>query len=188
MLCAGFMADLLDAAYGKGYKNLEIAISRESEPLGTGGAIRNALPQVVTETVLAMNGDSYCTADLQAFHQRHLEAQSERSMLLIHCGDCRDYGRVETGSQDRITAYIEKGDAQGSGWVNAGIYLLSRQAVTSIPEGKAVSIEREIFPAWIGEGMLGVQAEGTFLDIGTPERYAQAEDYFASLAPEGARP
>jgi D-glycero-alpha-D-manno-heptose 1-phosphate guanylyltransferase len=185
VLCAGFMADLLDAAYREGFGDMDIAISRERELLGTGGAVRNALPLVESDPALVLNGDSYCTADFGAFYARHREAGSDRSMLLIRCGDCSDYGRVETDGDGRVRAYIEKDGSAGPGWVNAGVYLLSTAAIASIPAGGPVSMERNVFPSWIPEGILGVQLEGGFLDIGTPERLAQAEDY---LTRHGDRP
>lgn len=177
VLCAGFMADLLDAAYRDGYGNVSITVSRERELLGTGGAIRNALPQLESDTALVMNGDSYCSASFETFFERHCAAGSDRSMLLVHCGDCREYGCVETDESGRITAYLEKSGATGPGWVNAGVYLLGREAIASIPNDRPISIEREVFPSWIPEGILGVKLPGDFLDIGTPERLTEAEDY-----------
>lgn len=180
VLCAGFMAELLDAAYREGYGDMSIAISREHEPLGTGGAVRNALPLLDSDPALVMNGDSYCTADLAAFFDRHRSAGAERSMLLVRCDECSDYGRVETDRDGHVTAYIEKDGSAGPGWVNAGVYLLSKSAIESIPPEGPVSMERDVFPSWIPEGIQGVRLEGGFLDIGTPERLEQAEDYLAN--------
>lgn len=178
VLCAGFMADLLDAAYRDGYGDMTIAIAREKELLGTGGAVRNALPLIESDPVLVLNGDSYCTADLAEFYAG--ASGSERSMLLVRCEECGDYGRVETDADGRVTAYFEKEQSAGEGWVNAGVYLLSKAAIASIPAGGPVSIERDVFPAWIQDGILGVRLEGGFLDIGTPERLAEAEEYLAA--------
>ncbi len=164
------MADLLDAAYSEGYGNVEIRISRERELLGTAGAIRNALPHIESETALVLNGDSYCTADFDAFLACHQSSDSDRSMLLVHCDDCRDYGSVETDESGRVTAYLEKESKPTSGWVNAGAYLLGHTAVASIPTGAPVSIERDVFPSWISRGILGVKLDGGFLE---------AEDYLA---------
>lgn len=185
VLCAGYMADRLERVYGRGYGDMAIAISREPELLGTGGAVRNALPLIRTDAALVLNGDSYCTADLVEFFARHRAQGLERSMLLVRCEDCGDYGRVETDEDGRVAAYVEKDGSAGSGWVNAGVYLLSRAAIASIPADGPVSMERDVFPSWIPEGISGVRLDGGFLDIGTPDRLTQAEEY---LSPQGDRP
>ena len=64
-------------------------------------------------------------------------------------------------------------------WINAGIYLLNHRLLLTIPASGAVSLEREMFPAWIGQGLYGYRSEGRFVDIGTPEAYAVAEQFFA---------
>jgi NDP-sugar pyrophosphorylase family protein len=77
-----------------------------------------------------------------------------------------------------VLHFDEKGGARGPGWISAGIYLLSRSVVETIPSGRAVSIERETFPAWIGRGLYAYRNQGRFMDIGTPETYTDAERFF----------
>ena len=67
----------------------------------------------------------------------------------------------------------------GPGWINAGVYLLDRRLLETIPANRAVSLEMEVFPAWIGRGLYGHPAGGRFLDIGTPQSFAEAEAFFA---------
>jgi D-glycero-D-manno-heptose 1,7-bisphosphate phosphatase len=99
-------------------------------------------------------------------------------LLLIHMSDTSRYGRVTCDGDGRVTRFDEKTPNAGPGDINAGIYLLSREFLRSIPRGRAVSIERQTFPAWIGSGLFGCRADTTrFIDIGTPESYAQAESY-----------
>ncbi len=100
-------------------------------------------------------------------------------MLLARADDTRRDGRVAVGGNGAVTSFQEKGEAGGPGWINAGIYVLSRRFLRSIAATGAVSLEREVFPAWIGRGLSGCPGEGRFLDIGTPESYAAAEDFFA---------
>jgi len=64
--------------------------------------------------------------------------------------------------------------------INAGIYLLEREVAETIPEGRVVSLETEVFPRLIGHGLYAVVEEGPFLDVGTPEAYTMAEQFFAS--------
>lgn len=77
-----------------------------------------------------------------------------------------------------VLGFDEKSDEGGAGWINAEIYLLSRRLLLTIPMSRAVSLEQEMFPAWIGQGLYGHRSTGRFLDIGTPETYALAEQFF----------
>jgi NDP-sugar pyrophosphorylase family protein len=93
--------------------------------------------------------------------------------------DTRRYGRVDVDHDGRVVRFAEKTQTEGHGWVNAGIYLLDRALIESIDEGRAVSIEREIFPAWIDRGLHGFRSEGRLWDIGVPDAYARAKSDFS---------
>jgi NDP-sugar pyrophosphorylase family protein len=131
-----------------------------------------------SDPVLVMNGDSYFDADVPAFFAWHVERHAEGSILLCEVADVARFGQVQSDAAGAVVAFDEKGSGRGRGWINAGIYLLSRRIVESIPSGRPVSLEREVLPAWIGRGLLGCRAAGRFLDIGTPESYAAAEAFF----------
>jgi NDP-sugar pyrophosphorylase family protein len=90
------------------------------------------------------------------------------------------YGSVKINHDDAITQFVEKKQG-GSGSINAGVYLLSRQIIHSIPGNAAVSLERDVFPALMSQGLYGYQERGRFLDIGTPEDFAAAEQFFATI-------
>jgi NDP-sugar pyrophosphorylase family protein len=177
VLCIGYLGEMIEQAFGDHYAGLPIGYSQEATPLGTGGALRAGLPQVDARTVLVLNGDSLCRADLAAFARKHAATDARFSLLLTHVDDTTSYGRVETDAAGRITHYLEKGSTPGPGWINAGIYLLDREVVASIPPNRSVSLEREVFPAWIGRGLYGHRHGGPFIDIGTPESYARAAEF-----------
>ena len=80
-------------------------------------------------------------------------------------------------------SFEEKSAAGTPGWINGGIYLVARTLLLTIPESRAVSLEQEVFPAWIGKGLYGYKSQGRFLDIGTPETYKAAEDFFSRETP-----
>jgi NDP-sugar pyrophosphorylase family protein len=98
--------------------------------------------------------------------------------VVTELADTRASGRVAFDTSGAITSFVEKGASTGPGWVNAGIYLLSRAVLESIPPDRAVSIERETFPAWVGRGLFAFPMSGKFLDIGTPETYVSAQTAF----------
>ncbi|MEM7204410.1 MAG: nucleotidyltransferase family protein [Planctomycetota bacterium] len=181
VLSTGYRADQIEAAFGGGYKNLRLRYSREEEPLGTGGAIRLAQEAARSDPLMVLNGDSYCGADLPAFARWHRQHEAAGSLVLVEVPDVARFGHVEVTPEGVVTRFEEKGARQGPGWINAGVYLLSEPLVREIPVGRAVSLEREVFPRWIGNGLLGCKAlDCRFLDVGTPESYAAAERFFAS--------
>ena len=181
VLCTGYMGDRVQKALGERYGQLELIYSHESSPLGTAGAIRNALPLIPSWPVLVLNGDSFCDLDLAAYSAHHQAKNASASIALTRVNKPERYGQVEINDSDEIVRFSEKGQGDGSGWVNAGIYLLTCPVVESIATGRAVSIEYDIFPAWIGRRLYGYRGGQHFIDIGTPASYAQANRFFEEL-------
>jgi NDP-sugar pyrophosphorylase family protein len=179
VLCTGYLGEQIKATFGDSYRNLRLAYSQESSPLGTAGALRLALPLFKSASVLVMNGDSFCQTNLKTFWKWHQTRGAKASLLLTEVPDTQCYGRVQVDKDGLVLRFEEKGHHNGSGWVNAGIYLFDRSQMLTISAEGTLSLEREVFPTWIGRGLYGYQGEGRFLDIGTPEAYAAAERFFA---------
>lgn len=184
VLCTGYMAEQVAETFGDAYRSLELAYSREESPLGTGGALRLAADHFESDPVLVLNGDSYCTADLTAFRAWHADRGARDSMVLCQVPDVSRYGQVVVDEAGAVTSFREKGGDTGPGWINAGVYLFSRELVQSIPSDTAVSLEKEVMPARIGNGLYGQQTASRLLDIGTPASYAAAARFFAGELPE----
>ncbi len=180
VLCTGYMGELISHAFGGSYGSLRLDYSQEPEPLGTGGALRSAMTRFDSDPVLVMNGDSYCGIDFRAYWEWHCLRQATASMALAQVANSDRYGLVRFDSAARVVEFAEK-KGGGDAWVNAGIYFLSQQVLRSIPEDKCVSLEREIFPRWVGRGLFGYPSPGPFLDIGTPGDFAAAESFFGRL-------
>jgi NDP-sugar pyrophosphorylase family protein len=178
VLCTGYMADLVSTILGNSYRGMHLNYSVETKPLGTGGAVRLALPLFSSFPVLVLNGDSYFDLDLRSFARQHLDAGAKGSLALATVADVSRYGAVEIAADHVITRFEEKGNRQGVGLINAGIYLLEQASVEAMPPDSAVSIERELFPALIGQGLYGFPQSGKFLDIGVPADYRAAADFF----------
>ena len=126
VLLTGHAADQVYAAFGDRYGGMRLTYSVEPAPLGTAGAVRHALPLFRSETILLMNGDSYCDGDLAAFRRSHAEAPSAFGMVLTRVADASRYGRVEVAADGRVVRFAEKDPAGPPGWINAGIYLFPR--------------------------------------------------------------
>lgn len=181
VLCTGYLSDQVEKAFGGKYKNLHLLYSPEQMPLGTAGCLRKALPLLNSEAILVMNGDSFCEMDFKKFWQFHLSKNSKVSLVLSQVSDTSRYGKVKLGSDDNVIGFEVKKEGSGVGLVNAGIYLINRAFIAEIPESKKISLEKDIFPSWIGKGFYGYRGNNNFLDIGTPENYAQAEQFFAQF-------
>ncbi len=179
VLCTGYLGEQVWAMFGDSYGSLRLAYSQEPSPLGTAGALQLALPLFKSDSVLVINGDSYCEVNLKTFWAWHCAQGADATLLLTEVPDTARYGRVHVDADGAVVSFNEKGGENSPGWISAGIYLLKRHLFLTIPESGAVSLEREMFHAWIGQGLYGYQSKGRFLDIGTPEAYAAAEQFFA---------
>ncbi len=178
VLCVGHRADEVEGALGPAHGPLRLHYSREAEPLGTGGALRLALPLLAAPDVLVMNGDSFCEVDLAAAWSWHAARRSEMTLVAVEVPDASRYGRVEIDAEDRVRRFAEKQQDGAPGWINAGIYLLARGRIAGLPAGRAVSLERDVLPAWAGEALYGYRVRGRFIDIGTPGAYSAASLFF----------
>jgi len=178
VLCTGHMADKINEVLGSGYKSLKIVHSREPEPLGTGGALRLALPHLNSDAVLVMNGDSFVDVDLATYTEWFFKRDRQASLLLVKVPNTARYGKVIAAEDGRLTAFAEKGLDARPGWINAGIYIMKKSLVASIPADVVFSLEREFFPSLVDKGLYGFCTNGKFIDIGTPESYRQAQEFF----------
>ena len=180
VLCTGYKGEQVRETLGETFGPLRLAYSAEQRPLDTAGALRLALPMFASETLLVMNGDSYCDVNLREFWQWHREKKARASMVITEVADTSRHGLVLTDSQDRVMSFAEKQPRSGAGWINAGVYLLARELIEAIPQQVAVSLERTMFPAWIESGLYAFRGARRFLDIGTPESFALAQQFFTA--------
>ena len=181
ILCTGYMACSVEDTLGKKYKNLEIIYSVENESLGTAGALKFAYPFLVTEQILVMNGDSFVEYDVYELFSYHLKKEAVASIVLAEVDDVSRYGEIEVNSEGEVRRFAEKGDKSGVGWINAGVYLMKKDVLNTVPDETPFSLERQIFPSLIGKELYGYKANRKFIDIGTPESYAVAGDFLRQL-------
>lgn len=179
ILCCGYMGKSVQDIYGDIYGSLRITYSWEESPLGTGGALRKALDLIASGEFLAMNGDSFIQADFGDFYQLHKTNSAEASILLAKVADTSRYGRVST-EDNRVLKFEEKNGIHAAGLINAGVYILNKNILSGVATDRTVSLEKEILPVWAEQRRLyGFENEGRFIDVGTPESYAEAERFFS---------
>src|SRR3954447_19823791 len=178
VFACGFMPDALRDVFGDGAPGgPRLRYVAEPEALGTAGAIKFSAGEL-DERFLALNGDVLTDLDLTALIRAHEKRGATATLGLYPVDDPSSYGLVRRDDGDAIAEFLEKpedgGSDQAEAEVNAGIYMLERSLLDEIPGGRAVSIEREVFPRLVGNGLYGLRLEGYWMDIGTPQRYLQA--------------
>jgi mannose-1-phosphate guanylyltransferase len=179
VLACGFLPDVLRAALAgeEERAGVKIRYVAEPRPLGTAGAIRfaaDALGDELEDRFLALNGDVLTDLDLSALLRAHRESGATATIGLHPVEDSSAFGLVQSGDGGEVLEFLEKTGEAAPGEVNAGIYVLERSVLDSVPPGENVSIEREVFPHLVGKGLHGLRLDGYWMDIGTPERYLQA--------------
>ena len=182
VLCTGYRANQIENELGTNYKDLLLEYSVEREPLGTGGALRQALCKCDSDPLLVLNGDSYCDFQLRPFLAWHQARRAAGSLWLTQVDDGSRFGKVQTDSVGEVTQFVEKQVTSDRDvdphWINAGVYLLSSRILESIEPERKISLERTTFPGWVDRGLCGYRGGGRFLDIGTPETYEKAAEFF----------
>jgi mannose-1-phosphate guanylyltransferase len=178
VLACGFLPDVLREALGDGeHDGTRLTYVVEPRRLGTAGAIRfaaEALGDRLEERFLTLNGDVLADLDLSALVRAHERRGAWATLALHPVPDAAAYGLVRTAADGAVLEFAEKTGEASAGDINAGAYVLERSVLEAIPAGREVSIEREVFPRLVGEGLAAVRLDGYWLDIGTPERYLQA--------------
>lgn len=179
VLACGFLPDVLQAALAgeEERAGTRIRYVAEPEPLGTAGAIRfaaDALGDDLDDRFLALNGDVLTDLDLSALLRAHDEWGAAATIGLHPVEDSSAFGLVQSDEEGKVLEFLEKTGERKPGEVNAGMYVLERGVLDLIASGENVSIERDVFPRLVGEGLHGLLLEGYWVDIGTPERYLQA--------------
>lgn len=184
ILSLGYMAEMVqDFVNSENWNGMEITANIETTPLGTGGAVRACLPLVTSPDAFVTNGDSVTRLDLARFVEFHRAKAARLSMVLTHQPQVSSSGLVTTDTNDAVTAFTEKPQgATAGGYINAGLYLMQRDVIGEIPADRPVSIEKDVFPKFCGRGFYALKGEFPFIDIGTPESYQHAGEFFRQEA------
>ncbi len=176
ILSCGFMADGVRSVLGDGDAlGLRLRYLEEPQPLGTGGALKFA-QEMLDDRFFMLNGDVLTDIDLTAQLQAHVQTGAKATLALIGVDDPSAYGLVRRNDDGSVKQFLEKpGPEQiDTNLINAGAYVLERDVLDGLaPAGTKISIEREVFPGLVGNGLFGFECGGYWLDIGTPERYLQ---------------
>ena len=175
ILATSYLSEVFTPYFGDGSKwGMKLLYAVESEPLGTGGAIRNAAALVnfaeSNEEFVIFNGDVLSGHNIAAQLDFHRINNADATLHLIEVADARAFGCVPTDSNGRVLDFLEKMERPVTNAINAGCYIFNASVISQIPENTVISIERETFPQLVKSGrpVFGYNEQSYWLDIGTP--------------------
>jgi mannose-1-phosphate guanylyltransferase len=177
VLSCGFLPDQLQEVLGDGSAlGLELTYVVEPELLGTGGALKYAEP-FLQDRFFMLNGDTLTDIDLTAQLGQHVATGARGTLALYPVPDVSSYGLVPLNADRSVREFLEKpgpDDVVDTNLINAGAYILEKEILDGLPaSGTHFSIERDVFPALVNDGLYGYEASGYWMDIGTPSRYLE---------------
>ncbi len=178
ILAVGYRHEVIRTCFGEDYRGLALRYSVESEPLGTGGAIRLACDQAQVHHVFVLNGDTYLDLDFRAMMEAHVRRGAQLSMAICYVSEARRYGALECDGEI-VQRFFEKG-RPGPGWINGGTYVLGPELRTRLQSQGAFSFEHDLLAREIAAIRPAVfRATGLFIDIGIPADFARAQTLVA---------
>lgn len=181
VLGVGYLASYVRERYGDGRElGVRIEYSEEPRPLGTAGAIRNAA-RLLSEDFLVLNGDTFIDVDVRelvAFHERHRADVTIVASTTFHGRG----GLIQTGAQGRVLRFAASAGSGDVGYVNAGMYVFSPKIHKLLAPSQRSFLERDLFPALLQRKhrVFAFPVARDYLDIGSPDRYAQAKKLLRS--------
>lgn len=177
VLSMGYLPDPIEQYFaGRDLGRFSLDYVVEERPLGTAGGIKN-VEEHLEGTFVATNGDVLTGLDLGEVIEAHLASDALATLTLTSVEDPSAYGLVEVDHRLLVKRFVEKPGSDGmhTSLINAGVYVLEREVLNMIPEGREVSIEREVFPQLQAMGKLGAYVSSAYWrDIGTPRSYLTA--------------
>jgi D-glycero-alpha-D-manno-heptose 1-phosphate guanylyltransferase len=188
ILSVGYKAEVIQAYFGTAFDGMKIAYSIETEPLGTGGAMRLALEHATGSRVIVLNGDTFTDINLPDFSDLSENSEATLAIGVTFLNDVARYGAVVIDDKQETVIGFEEKQGAAAGYINAGVYCLHRDIFVKYPVPGKFSFERDFLPARLA-ALKPVAFKGVrgFIDIGVPEDYERAQTLIPELAAAVAR-
>ena len=166
--------EVIRGHFGDTWRGMPVNYSVEEQPLGTGGAILQALESITDDEVVVLNGDTLFRIDLGGMVNIHRNGGARLSIALKQVADSGRFGRVEVSADGVITNFLEKSTG-GPGWINGGIYMLNRDLFADFLIPARFSFEQDLVEPGIDRIQpRAFQSDAYFIDMGIPEDYERA--------------
>lgn len=178
IFAVGYKGSMVEEHFGDGSAyGFKAAYAYEETLLGTAGAIKNAGRLITEDRFFVLNADTFYQIDYTRLTRLQDEMNLDMALVLREVPDVSRYGQAVLDGAGRLTGFNEKTTEARPGTINGGIYLMKRELLEDIPEGK-VSLENEMIPRWLetGRPLGGFVNDGYFIDIGIPEAYYQFQE------------
>lgn len=173
-LSVGYGAIAIRAHFGSQYRALSIQYSTETESLGTGGALKQALQQVQSDQVFVVNGDTFSQVKYRRMESEHRESTAVMTMAVKYVDDVSRYGKVNVRSG--VVMSLESGERDGSGHINAGVYAVRKTILDRPDLPTKFSFEKDFLAGELSNiRPRAFSIDGYFIDIGVPEDYERAQ-------------
>jgi D-glycero-alpha-D-manno-heptose 1-phosphate guanylyltransferase len=175
ILCTGYMHSAYED-FVKTMPELNIVLSKEETPLGTGGAIVNALPLVNSASCIVVNGDSFLESSFETLELFHKNNNADLTFCLTPVADSSRYGRLELDEFNKVVGFVEKDPDGKPGLINTGIYMINTSIFSDIAMTK-FSFETDFLSKSIKDlNMMAYDSgAGLFIDIGIPDSYEESQ-------------
>jgi D-glycero-alpha-D-manno-heptose 1-phosphate guanylyltransferase len=178
VLATGYRSEVIRDSLGARFGTIALEYSEESRPLGTGGALRQAMVQVDAKDMFVLNGDTFADVDLSGMRDAHVAAATRVTLATVSVPDAGRYGTVRV-VDGRIREFVAAGHP-GPGLISAGVYLVSKSLWDGVSLAE-FSFERDVLQARVTElAPLAYAAGSRFIDIGTPKDFARAQSFFVA--------
>lgn len=183
IITLGYLGERIEQAVRNYKTEMKIGFSFENQPLGTAGAVKNAV-KGINEDFIVLSGDAYCEFDLKSIFEFHKNNNATATLVCTRVEDPREYGLILTGENGRITRFIEK-----PGWsqavtnlANTGVYVLSEQALKFVPDFRQFDFSKNLFPFLLKKNLpvFAFEEKGYWCDIGEIESYLKCNGHILS--------
>ena len=175
VLAVSYMWEVIREHFGSVYRGMELSYSVEEIPLGTGGAIQQAMATLNDDEIIVLNGDTRFRIDLAEMEKRHRNGRAPLTIALKRVTDSGRFGRVEVSAEGLVTRFLEKSTG-GPAWINGGVYILNNSLFKDFPMPERFSFELDLIEPNIDRIQpQAFRSNAYFIDMGIPEDYQRAQ-------------
>lgn len=177
VLSVGYKHETIVDYFGTQYKDIQLEYAIETQPLGTGGGIKLALEKCEAENVYVINGDTFFDISMHDLEEMHLANQSDLTIAVKYMQDFDRYGCIAFDEKGKITSFEEK-QKRKEGFINGGIYLLSKSFLMGLDLPEKFSFEQAVMEHYYKSRNFYVfegSSDRYFIDIGIPEDYERVQ-------------